>query len=87
MRRNARYLSSGDRPKLNALLRLREDSPSLKPYLGEAITHAYLNTKDLTVGETNLASATSPEPSPYSWREAINQQFYPGESDELLGEW
>lgn len=69
------------------LLRLLEDSPSLKPYLEEAIADAYVNAKDLAVGETDLPSATFPAQSPYSWQTATNEQFYPGVSDELLREW
>ncbi len=69
------------------LLRLLEDSPSLKPYLGEAIAHAYTNAKDLAVGKTDLPSATFPEQSPYSWQEALNEQFYLGEPDELIRKW
>ena len=69
------------------LLRLLKENPSLKPYLEEAIAHAYANAKDLAIGETNLPSTTFPEQSPYPWREATNEQFYPGEPDELLSDW
>ena len=69
------------------LLRLLEESPSLKSYLDEALAKAYPNARDLAVGETNLPSATFPMQCPYQWSETTDEQFYPGEPDELLNEW
>lgn len=69
------------------LLRLIKESPSLKSYLDEAIAEAYLDAKDLAVGETNLPSTTFPTHCPYKWNEIADEQFYPGEPDELQDEW
>lgn len=68
------------------LLRLLQDSPSLKPYLTEAIESAYANAKDLASGETDLPLASFPVESPYSRSDAVNQTFYPGERSDLLSE-
>ncbi len=68
------------------LLRLIQDSPSLKPYLEDAILSAYVNAKDLAMGETDLPSATFPESCPYRWSQITDTQFYPGEPDGLTQE-
>lgn len=65
------------------LLRLIQDSPSLKPYLAEAVLSAYVNAKDLAMGETDLPPTTFPGICPYSWPQIIDPQFYPGAPDEL----
>ena len=68
------------------LLDLLQESPSLKPYLEEAMAKAYLKAKNLAMGETNLPSTTFPAQCPYTWSETTDEQFYPGEPDELLNE-
>lgn len=66
------------------ILRLLKDNPSLKSYQNEAILEAYENGKDLAMGETNLPIETFPKNCLYSLAEILDNQFYPGETSELL---
>ncbi|NEP17725.1 MAG: DUF29 domain-containing protein [Leptolyngbya sp. SIO4C1] len=64
--------------------KLLQDSPSLKPYIEEAIASAYENARDLAMGETELPVKTFPANCPYSWADVIRKQFYPGDPSDLL---
>lgn len=66
------------------LLRLLQESPSLKPYLEEAVTSAYINARDLAMGETEIPESTFPEAVTYSWAQIIDSQFFPGDDSELV---
>ena len=63
---------------------LLEESPSLKPYLKEALQKAYLKGVELAVAETAVPRRTFPEACPYSLAEVTDNRFYPGEPSELL---
>ncbi|MDZ8222861.1 DUF29 domain-containing protein [Nostoc sp. ChiVER01] len=65
---------------------LLEDNPSLKPYLEEALSKAYLKGVELAVGETDLPKRTFPVECPYSLVEIVDYDFYPGEPSKLLDE-
>jgi Domain of unknown function DUF29 len=61
------------------LLRLLQSSPSLQPYLSEALSTAYADASDLAAGETNLPFTTFPPACPYSLGDILSDRFYPGE--------
>jgi hypothetical protein len=65
---------------------LLEDSPSLKPYLEEALRKAYLKGIELASRETDLPSRTFPSACPYSLAEVLDDHFYPGEPSEFVDE-
>ncbi|MFM7190738.1 MAG: DUF29 family protein, partial [Microcystaceae cyanobacterium] len=62
------------------------DNPSLKPYLEEALTQAYLKGRLLAVSETNLPDRTFPQNCPYSLTEILSDRFYPGQPNNLTEE-
>ena len=61
------------REQRREILRHLQENPSLKPYLPEAIAHAYESGLDLVVRETPLDYPDLPEDCPYT----INQLFDP----------
>ena len=65
---------------------LLKDSPSLKPYLEQAVKDAYDNGRDLAMAETDLPGSRFPVESPYSFDVALDAVFYPGEPSELTEE-
>ncbi|MBE9169937.1 DUF29 domain-containing protein [Pleurocapsales cyanobacterium LEGE 06147] len=67
-------------------IELLEDNPSLKSYLEEALRKAYLKGIELAVRETDLPKRTFPEECPYRLTEILDNNFYPGESSELVKE-
>lgn len=56
-------------------LRLLKQSPSLKPYLQEAIIEAYESGLDLAVGETPLDYKDFPQECPYSQEQILDPDF------------
>ncbi len=65
---------------------LLQDNPSLKPYLEEALSKAYLRGLELAVRETDMPKLTFPSQCPYSLAEILDGAFYPGEPSELIEE-
>mgnify|MGYP002654806481 FL=1 len=65
---------------------LIDDNPSLKPYLEEALTQAYIKGLLLAVSETNLPDRTFPKNCPYSLAEILSDRFYPGQPNNLTEE-
>lgn len=65
---------------------LIDDNPSLKPYLEEALTQAYIKGLLLAVSETNLPDRTFPQNCPYSLTEILSDRFYPGQPNNLTEE-
>ena len=65
---------------------LIDDNPSLKPYLEEALTQAYIKGLLLAVSETNLPDLTFPQNCPYSLTEILSDRFYPGQPNNLTEE-
>lgn len=65
---------------------LLKESPSLKPYLGEALGLAYPNGRDLAIAEinwleTNLPELTFPVNCLYGWDVLLDEGFWPGEAE------
>ncbi len=56
---------------------LLKDSPSLKPYLQEALQDAYELGTALAIKETQLAEETFPENCPYLLAETLDTSFFP----------
>jgi hypothetical protein len=59
---------------------LLEDSPSLQPYLPEALPKAYQSGLDLAVRETYLNYKDFPTICPYSLQQILDNNFFPGAS-------
>jgi hypothetical protein len=57
---------------------LLEDSPSLQPYLPEALPKAYQAGLDLAVRETPLNYKDFPAICPYSLQQILDNTFFPG---------
>jgi hypothetical protein len=62
---------------------LLKESPSLKPYLTEALDTAYQSALNLAVGETSLSYAVFPEDCPYNPEQMLDSGFFPGSEFEL----
>jgi hypothetical protein len=58
---------------------LLKESPSLKPYLPEAVAQGYLTGIDLVVRETPLDDADLPEVCPYDLEQILDRAFLPGQ--------
>jgi len=54
-----------------------ELSPSLKPYLTEAISQAYPKAVKIATQETGLPKTTFPESCPYQLEQLLDDNFYP----------
>ncbi|MFB2933948.1 DUF29 domain-containing protein [Aerosakkonemataceae cyanobacterium BLCC-F154] len=59
------------------ILQLLAESPSLKPYLPEAIAQAYQYGLALAVRETSLNYEDFPEECPYNIEQILNLEFLP----------
>ena len=75
------YRSTGWRGSIieqrKQLLRLLRQSPSVKPYLPEAVLDAYPDALDLAARETLLAAEVFPPSCPYSQEQILDYDFYP----------
>mgnify|MGYP001575056711 CR=1 FL=1 len=70
-----------------AIRQLLKDSPSLKPYLPDAIADAYERAVILAAKETGMKLRDFPSEVSYRWEEVENPDFLPGivlDSDEDL---
>ncbi len=63
------------REQRRQILRLLKQSPSLKPYLPEAIEEAYESGLDLAVGETLLDYKVFPEKCSYTLEQILSTEF------------
>ncbi|MFB2876536.1 DUF29 domain-containing protein [Floridanema aerugineum] len=61
------------------ILGLLQESPSLKPYLPDAISEVYKYALKLAIGETSLSKETFPQECPYSLEQILDFEFLPGE--------
>ncbi len=64
------------------ILVLIRESPSLRPYLEEALELAYANGRDLALAETSLAEEVFPVVCPYGWDLVMDEGFFPGVEEE-----
>lgn len=62
------------RRKIDMLL---QESPSLQPYLEEALQTGYEDGVDLAVRETNLPYESFPETCPYALKQVMDAKFLP----------
>jgi hypothetical protein len=60
--------------------RLLKKSPSLQPYLPEALENGYQDALDLAVRETSLSYKAFPPECPYSLEQILNNNIFPGET-------
>ena len=65
------------REQRRRILRLLDSSPSLQPYLEEALQLGYEDGVDLAVRETNLPDLTFPSTCVYSLEQALDAEFLP----------
>jgi DNA-directed RNA polymerase beta subunit len=82
----SQQLDSFDEFVSSTIQELIDDNPSLKPYLEEALTQAYIKGLLLAVSETNLPDRTFPKNCPYSLTEILSDRFYPGQPNNLTEE-
>ncbi len=66
---------------------LLEESPSLKPYLPEALQKAYPSGIDLVVRETPIRDRDLPSACPYTLEQVLDGAFFPGQPDEPDRDW
>jgi hypothetical protein len=66
------------REQRREVLDLLQESPSLKPYLPEAIEKAYLAGIDLVIRETPLHDRDLLAACPYSLEQILDSDFFPG---------
>jgi len=59
------------------ILREIKLSPSLKPYLPEAVEQAYPDAVEIATDETGLAVTTFPTMCPYAIEQLLDKQFLP----------
>jgi hypothetical protein len=69
------------------VLQLLSESPSLQPYLPEALEKAYQSALNLAVRETSLSYKVFPQECPYSSEQVLNSEFFPGQQSESDEEW
>ena len=70
-----KYTIKEQRSRVEELL---QDSPSLKKSLTENLNQAYENSISIAAGETGLTEKKFPKKCPYSLKEALNKDFFPG---------
>jgi hypothetical protein len=63
------------REQRRQVLRLLKESPSLNPYLPEAIEDAYQSALNLAVSETPLDYEDFPQECPYTKEQILNPEF------------
>lgn len=68
------------REQRREILELLEESPSLRPYLPEALTKAYPAGLDLAVRETSLDYKDLPALCAYSLEQTLDTAFFPGQA-------
>lgn len=56
-----------------------QSSPSVKPYVPEAVEDAYPDAVDIAVRETLLGRERFPQSCPYEIDEILDYDFYPNE--------
>ena len=61
------------------ILSLLQESPSLKPYLLDAISEVYKYALKLAISETSLSKETFPQECPYTLEQILDFEFLPGE--------
>ncbi len=67
------------REQRRKITRLLQQSPSLKPYLEEAIQEGYEDGLDLAVRETGLLYEVFPGNCTYTIEQLFDPEFFPGE--------
>jgi hypothetical protein len=70
------------RKQRRRILRLLEGSPSLQPFLPEALELGYEDGIDLAIQETNLPESTFPTTCPYTLNQALDAEFLPDEQEQ-----
>ena len=66
---------------------LLKESPSLKPYLPEALQIGYQSGIDLVVRETPLSDRDLPSECPYRPEQVLDGAFFPGQPVESEPNW
>lgn len=69
------------REQRRRILDLLEESPSLQPYIPEALQKAYQDAIDLAVRETSLNYRDFPDQCPYSLDQSLDLSFLPAQLD------
>lgn len=75
------------REQRSQVLQLLSESPSLQPYLPEALENAYQSALNLAVCETSLSYKVFPQQCPYSSDQVLDSRFFPGQQSDFDEEW
>ncbi len=75
------------REQRSQVLQLLAESPSLQPYLPEALENVYQSALNLAVGETSLSYRVFPRKCFYSLKQILNSEFLPGQEPNSAQEW
>lgn len=75
------------REQRSQVLQLLDESPSLQPYLPEALETAYQSGLNLAVHETSLSYKAFPQECPYSLEQTLDFEFFPGQQLGSNEEW
>ncbi len=67
------------REQRRRIQRLLKRSPSLQPYLPQALEEAYQDGLDLAIRETSLDEEDFPSECPYSLEQVLSSGFLPGQ--------
>jgi hypothetical protein len=70
------------REQRSQVLQLIDESPSLQPYLSEALEIAYQSGLNLAVRETSLSYKVFPQECPYTPEQVLGLDFFPGHESE-----
>ncbi|NER22353.1 MAG: DUF29 domain-containing protein [Symploca sp. SIO1B1] len=70
------------REQRRKIIRLLQQSPSLKPYLEEAIQEGYEDGLDLAVRETGIAYEVFPGNCNYTMEQLFDHEFFPEEEED-----
>ncbi|NET62753.1 MAG: DUF29 domain-containing protein [Symploca sp. SIO2E6] len=70
------------REQRRKITRLLNQSPSLKPYLEEALQEGYEDGLDLAVRETGIAYEVFPGNCAYTIEQLFDPEFFPGEEED-----
>jgi hypothetical protein len=70
------------REQRSQVLQLIDESPSLQPYLSEALEIAYQSGLNLAVRETSLSYKVFPQECPYTPEQVLGLDFFPGHEFE-----
>jgi hypothetical protein len=65
------------REQRRRILKLLQESPSLRPFIDEALAEAYSDAREAASSQTGLSDAEFPAECPFSAEEVLSRSFLP----------